>query len=89
MTIVFGQFSAPCRQIGLSDRKRSVFFGGALSKNVVPRVHFGVLKIDKIDAQIDTKIDAEKVSIDDGKIIRKWSQNDREINENNYLFAKG
>ena len=43
----------------------------------------------KIDAIIDTKIDAEKVSKNDSKIIRKRSQNDREIDDAFHFFAKG
>ena len=74
--------SRPHHQIGRSDGKRVVFFGGALSQNVVPSVHFGILKINKIDTQID----AEKISNNDSKIIRK---NDPQIDENISLIAKG
>ena len=61
---IFSAMSRPRRQIGRS-------LGGALSQNVGPKGHFGTLSIDKIDAQIDTKIDAEKVSKNGCKIIRK------------------
>ena len=50
---------------------------------------FVPLKIDRIDAANDTKIDAEKVSKSDNNIIRIFRQNDREIGETNHLFAKG
>ena len=80
--------SRPRRRIGRSGGKRAVVFGGALSPNVVPRFNFGTLKIVKIDAQIDTEIDAEKVSNNDSKIIRKWIQNDRVIDEEIHVFAK-
>ena len=58
-----------------SDGKRGVDFAGALPQNVVPRVHVEPLDIDKIDAQID----AEKVSRNDSKIMRKWIHNEREF----------
>ena len=65
--------------------ERAVFFGGVLSKNVVPTVHFGNLKI----VQIDTKIDAEQVTKNESKFIRQWRQNDWEFDEQIHLFAKG
>ena len=76
MRMVLGLFSAPSRTLvatnqaqatvrweaGGPNQEKATVVGGALSPNTVPRVHFGTLKIDKIDAPIDTKIDAEKVS---------------------------
>ena len=60
-----------------------------MSQNVVRRVHFGTLQVDKIDAKIDTQIDAEQISINDSKIIRKRKQNEGGIDELIHLFAKG
>ena len=75
---IFSAMSRPRHQIARSDGKRSVFFGGGLTQHVVTRFvnrwlsnkllfHFGNIEIDKIE----TKIDAEKVSKIDCKIIRK------------------
>ena len=82
MRIVLGPFSAPCGALVATNQAQptvrleaGVVFGGALSLNVVPRVHFGLLKINKIDAKIGTKIDAEKVLNYYSKIIKEWSHN--------------
>ena len=60
-----------------------------LGSKYVPRINFGTLKIDEMDAKIDTKVDAEKVSKNNSTIIRKCSQIGREIDEQICLFAKG
>ena len=94
--MVLGRFSATCRTLVAtsqaqprSDGKRPVVFGGALSQNHVSRVFFATLEIDKFDPKIDTKIDAEKVSKNDGTILRKWSQNEGELDKTIQLCAKG
>ena len=49
-------FSAmSCPRHPRSGGKRAVVFGGALSQNVVPRIHLGLLKINKIDAKLIPK----------------------------------
>ena len=63
MRMVLEPFPAPCRALVATHQAPSVFWR-RLAQHVVPRVHFGTLKI-------DTQIDAENVLKNDSQIMRK------------------
>ena len=95
-TMVLGRFSAPCRALVATNQAQPTVwweaggvFWGRLVPKCCPKGPFWALEHYKIDATIDTKIDAEKVSTHYSKLIRKWSQNGREFAEQIHLFAKG
>ena len=58
MRIALGQFAAPSPALVATNQaqptvrwKAAGVFWRRLGQNVIPRVHFGTLKVDKIDAE--------------------------------------
>ena len=93
MRMVLGRFSALCRALVATNQaqptvqwKAGGVFGRRLVPKCCPKVPFGPLEIDKINANIENNIGSEKVSIFYA-IIR--GQHYLEIDETIHLFAKG